>query len=99
LTSPQRDLLLWNWKLGINMYRVQKIMREKTFDEPLEQHTILPPIIKPEFPSAWNCVIPVCRACLLARARKRTPNVKPSKAIPESEGTLSCNRYEVGDFV
>ncbi len=31
LTSPQRELLLWHWKLGINMYRVQELMREQTF--------------------------------------------------------------------
>ena len=99
LTSPQRELLLWHWKLGINMYWVQELMRERTFKEPLGQRTILPPIIKPEFPSAWNCVIPACQSCLLARARKRTPYVKRSTAIPESEGALSHNRYEIGDFV
>ncbi len=74
-------------------------MRERTFEEPLGQLTILPPIIQPKFSSAWNCIIPVCQSCLLARARKRTPNVKLSKAIPKNEGALSRNRYEVGDFV
>ena len=99
LTSPQRELLLWHWKLDINMYRVQELMCEWTFEEPLGQHTIQPPIIKPKLLSSWNCVIPVCQSCLLARARKRTPNVKRSTAIPENEGALSRNRYEVGDFV
>jgi hypothetical protein len=74
-------------------------MRERTFKEPLGQRTILSPIIKPKFPSAWNCVIPACQSCLLAHARKRTPNVKPSKAVHESEGALSRNRYKIGDFV
>jgi hypothetical protein len=83
LTSPQRELLLWHWKLGINMYWVQELMRERTFEEPLGQCTILPPIIKSKFPSAWNCIIPACQSCLLARARRRTPNVKRSStAIP-----------------
>ena len=99
LTSPQRELLLWHWKLGINMYRVQELMHERMFEELLGQRTILPPIIKPKFLSAWNCVIPACQSCLLERARKRTPNVKHSMAIPESEGALSHNRYEIGDFV
>ena len=74
-------------------------MHERTFEEPLGKRTVLPPIIKPKFPSAWNCVIPVCQSCLLARARKRSPNVKRSSVIPESEGALSRDRYEVGDFV
>jgi hypothetical protein len=81
------------------MYWVQELMRERTFEKPLGKRTVLPPIIKPKFPSAWNCVIPVCQSCLLAFARKRTPNVKRSTVIPENEGALSCNRYEVGDFV
>ena len=85
LTSPQRELLLWHWKLGINMYRVQELMRQRTFEEPLGQRTILPPIIKLKCLSARNCVIPACWSCLLARARKRTPNVKRSTAIPEIE--------------
>jgi hypothetical protein len=72
---------------------------ERTFEEPLGQRTILPPIIKSKFQSAWICVIPACRSCLLARARKRTPNVKHSTAIPKSEGALSRNRYDIGDFV
>jgi hypothetical protein len=73
-------------------------MHEQMFNEPFGQRTILPPIIKPKFPSARNSVIPVCQSCLPARARKRTPNVKCSKAIPESEETLNRNRYEVGEF-
>jgi hypothetical protein len=60
---------------------------------------VLPPIIKPKFPSARNCVIPVGYSCLLAQARKRTPNLKHSSVIPENEGALSHNRYVVGDFV
>ncbi len=74
-------------------------MRERTFEEPLGKCRVLPPIIKPKFPSAWNCVITVCQSCLLACARKRTPNVKCSTVIPENEESLSLNRYEVGDFV
>jgi hypothetical protein len=99
LTSPQRELLLWHWKLGSNMYQVQEIMHERTFEEPLDKCMVLPPIIKPKLPSAWNCVSPVCQSYRLAHARKRTSNVKHSTVIPENEGALSRKRYEVGDFV
>jgi hypothetical protein len=98
LMSPQRELLLWHWKLGINMYQVQELMCKRMFEEPLGKRTVLPPIVKPKFPSARNCIIPVCQSCLLAHARKRTPNMKCSMVIPENEGALSHNRYEVGDF-
>jgi hypothetical protein len=59
-SSSQRELLLWHWKLGINMYWVQELMREGTYEEPFSKRTILPPIIKLQFSSAWNCNIPVC---------------------------------------
>jgi hypothetical protein len=57
LTSPHRELLLWHWKLSINMYQVQELMCERMFEEPLGKWTVLPPIIKPIFPLARNCVI------------------------------------------
>jgi transposase InsO family protein len=99
LTNPQKELLLWHWKLGIGMQRIQELMRERTYEEPLGQRTVLPPIIKAKFPSARNCAIPFCQSCLLARARKRTPGVKHAHADPEKEGALSRDRIEVGDFV
>ncbi len=74
-------------------------MRERTYEEPLGQCTVLPPIIKATFPSAQNCVVPLCQLCLLARARKRTLNVKGTRDLPESEGALSHDQYVVGDFI
>ncbi len=62
LTSPPRELLLWHWKLGMIMYGVQELMRERTYEEPLVQRTVLPPIIKAKFPSVQNCVIH-CVSC------------------------------------
>ncbi len=78
LTSPQtqRELLLWHWKLSINMYWVQELMRERTFEEPIGKLTVLPPIIKPKFASAWNCVIPVCQSCLLVLEEKVPTELK-----------------------
>ena len=80
------------------MYRAQELMQERTYEEPLGQRTVLPPIIKAKFPSARNCMVPLCQSCL-ARAQKCTPNVKRMRNLPEREGVLSRDRYEVGDFV
>ena len=74
-------------------------MQERTYEEPLGQRTVLPPIIKAKFPSARNCVIPLCQSCLLTRARKHTPKMKRVRDLPEREGVLSRDRYEIGDFV
>jgi hypothetical protein len=44
-------------------------------------------------------VIPLCESCLLAHAWKRTPNVKRTRNLPESEGAPSRDQYEVSNFV
>jgi hypothetical protein len=44
-------------------------------------------------------VVPACQSCLIACAQKWSTNVAKTKAIPESEGALSRDKYEVGDFV
>jgi hypothetical protein len=74
-------------------------MQERAYEEPLGQRTVLRPIIKAKFPYAQNCVVPLCQSCLLARARKHTPNVKRTRDLPQSVGALSRDQYEVGDFV
>jgi hypothetical protein len=74
-------------------------MHKRKFEEPLDKRTILPPIIKLNFSFTQDCIILVCQSCLFACARKRTPYVKCSTACPESEEALSCNRYEVDDFI
>ncbi len=80
------------------MHRVQELMREWKYEESFGKCTVLPPLIKPWFSSDQNCAIPVCQSCIIAWARKCTPNMKQSKALPEHEGALSHNKYEVGDF-
>ena len=40
-SGPQKELLLWNWKLGVSMYRIQEFIRTHTFEEPNGNITIL----------------------------------------------------------
>jgi len=61
--------------------------------------TILPAIIKPQPVSARNCIVPPCHWCLLAHARKRTPNVWWSQLIEDHEWAIMKDQYKVGDFV
>ena len=32
LSGPQKYLLLWHWKLGVSMYRIQEFMGPRTFE-------------------------------------------------------------------
>ncbi len=99
LSAPQKELLKWLWKLGISMYRIQEMMCERHYEEPNGNKTIFPAIIKPKLVSARNCIVPPCQSCLLARARKRTPNVSRTRLLDNREGAITRDQYNVGDFV
>jgi hypothetical protein len=64
ISAVQKELLKWHWKLGIGMYRIQEMMRERHYEDPDGRTTILPAIIQPKNPSARNCIFPPCQSCL-----------------------------------
>ena len=99
LTGPQRELLLWHWKLGVSMTRIQQLMVEHKAIDANKEEVIMPQVIKPTFKSTSSCPIPLCTACELARAKRRNPQVSEKKAIMEKQGILSANQYEPGDHV
>ena len=63
LTMAQRELLLWYWKLGIGMKRIQSMMRNCTFEDPFGRSQMEPPIIKTKFASTASCASPRCQSC------------------------------------
>jgi hypothetical protein len=99
LSMPQKELLLWHWKLGIGMQRLQAMMRNRTFKDPFGRSQSHPPIIKTKFASTSSCAIPKCQSCELAWAQQRSPKVKKVQSNLDSEGAISRNKLEVGDFV
>ena len=99
LTGPQRELLLWHWKLGISMVRIQAPMVEHNAVDANDEEVIMPQVIKPTFKTTSCCPIPLCTACELARAKRRNPKVSEKKAIMEKQGILAANQYEPGDHV
>jgi hypothetical protein len=99
LSAPQKELLKWHWKLGIGMYHVQEMMHERHYEEPNGNKTVLSAIIKPKLASARNCIVPPCQLCLLARARKRTPNVSRMCLLDNCEGAITRDQYNVSHFV
>ena len=59
LTATQKELLLWHWKLGVSMRRIQELMRPQRYKEPSGAHGVLEPVIIPRIPTASSCPIPV----------------------------------------
>ena len=99
LSRGQKELLLNHWKLGINMQRVQDLMRGHQSQDSNGKNVWMPPVIKPKFPAATTCPLPKCQSCELARAKKRNPKVVKQEAVKEKEAVLAWDKYEVGDFV
>jgi hypothetical protein len=33
ISPAQKELLKWHWKLGIGMYRIQEMMRERHYED------------------------------------------------------------------
>ena len=99
LTGPQRELLLWHWKLGISMHRIQEIMKQHEAVDRDTDSVLMPQVIKPRFPSTSYCKVPLCTTCELSRAKKRNPKVIKTQAIKEREQVLAADQYEPGDFV
>ena len=66
LTSPQRELLLWHWKLGVSMKRIQQMMVEHEAVDSKNKSVIMPQVIKPKFKTTSCCPIPLCTACELS---------------------------------
>lgn len=47
LTQAQKELLLWHWKLGISMHRIQELMRGHQSKDRNGHYEWIPPVIKP----------------------------------------------------
>ncbi len=99
ISPAQKERLKWHWKLGIGMYCIQEMMRKHHYEDPDGRTTILLAIIQPKNPSARNCIVPPCQSCLLARTKKRSPNVSQTQPLEDREGAITRDQYKVGDFV
>ena len=99
LSAGQKELLLWHWKLGISMHRVQELMKGHKAVDPFNKTTFFQPVITPRHPSAATCPVPACEICSIANAKRRSPQVVRQEAVKEKEAILAWNRYEAGDFV
>ena len=62
LLMAQKESLLWHWKLGIGMQRLQAMMQNRTFKDSLGRLQYHPPIIKAKFASTSSCAIPKCQS-------------------------------------
>ena len=81
------------------MYCIQEMMKPQQVVETDGTRSIMDPVISPKLDTSAICVVPACESCLLGRAKKSSPGVSKVKNVPEKEGIIACNKYEVGYFV
>ena len=89
LSSAQKELLLWHWKLGISMQRIHELMRVVEVEEPDGKVSVIDRVICSQVQSAANCPIPLCQSCQLSSAKQQTLKVVKSQVVPEKVGALS----------
>jgi hypothetical protein len=65
LSSGQKELLMWHWKTGISMSRIQELMVPHRAKDENGLQDMMPCVITPVFKTAATCVIPKCAACEL----------------------------------
>ena len=99
LTPAQKELLLWHWKLGISMHRIQELMCRQRSVQADGTQTWMPPVVKTRNPRAASCPVPCSETFEIARAKKRNPKVVEKEALKEKEAILAWDKYQPGDFV
>jgi hypothetical protein len=99
LTPGQKELLLWHWRLGMSMSRIQGLVVPHRAKDENGLQDVMPCVITPAFKTAATCPIPCCVACELACAHCCPTGATKQLAVEEKAGILSANQYQVGDLV
>eukprot|EP00985_Skeletonema_marinoi_P033432 scaffold41312_cov358-Skeletonema_marinoi.AAC.1 len=84
LTSGQKALLLWHFRLGISVSDVQQLMKGHTATLSDGSTQYFPPVIPAKPASAANCPLPPCPTCKISSARKKNP---PSPTVGKKDDT------------
>ncbi len=99
-SGPQKELLLWHWKLGISMYQIQELMQPiKAHESSFVCHD-MSCLITSIFKSTSNLKSPpICQSCQLACSKHKVPKVnQPTKAKQDQDEASFQDAYEVGNL-
>jgi len=103
LTSAQKELLLWHFRLGhLSFQHVQWLMRPQNVN-PLSpsqegnKHRKPVQCIHPKHPQAASCEPPLCKSCEISKAKKRTTQTTSIKH--NKEFVLRANHLTPGNCI
>ena len=93
LTSVQKELLLWHWKLGhANLQWIQTVCREPTTNSRRF-------MLETRHPKTSSCVLPKCAACMLGKQMRRLPGTNSGALVEGKEVMLRCEHLQPGNCV
>ena len=93
LTSAQKELLLWHWKLGhANFQWIQTLCREPTTNS--RRCALVT-----KHPKASSCLLPKCAACMLGKQMRRQPGTNTGALVKGKEMMLRREHLQPGDCV
>ena len=103
LTAGQKELLLWQMRLGIGMHRIQRLMYDRKMKEPDGTIHELPPVI-PSHHGAKTCDVPTSSCTQMSFGKRkstgaRTSRVRPPPHPDENATILQRTDLSIGDVV
>ena len=99
LSPGQKEVLLWHYKLGCSLKKIQYLMTGHARKLAGGKSVFYPPVITPKAKGSSTVPIPACATCQVARAQVRKPKSRRQTAVKSNEKALSRDKYEAGDFV
>jgi hypothetical protein len=101
LSTGQKELLLWHYRLGISTKHVQHLMKEHERKDEEGNVVVIPPVIPAKSADAVKCDPSIrCATCEIARAKVQRPKVKhQAPRMKEKDKALSKEKYLPGDYV
>ena len=81
------------------MHRIQKMMNPQQVEEPDGTRHVMAPIIVPKLATAASVQCLFASLAYWVDPRSDKPGVSKVKAVPDKEGIIARDKYEVGDFV
>ena len=91
LTTAQKELLQWHFRLGhFNLRWIQRLTRVREG----EKEPVLPTKTK-----ASSCQVPLCAACQFGKMHRRTEGAVIQEKVDEKDGSLKVNHLRPGQVV
>jgi transposase InsO family protein len=101
LTAEEKYLLLWHFKLGCSLKKVQHLMQGHTRTDADGNKVFHPPVlpVPTGLGGVRSCALPKCSTCEIARAKVKRTTTKKVRDRKEKKGALVKNKYLPGDLV